>query len=150
MVIWFKRSNAELRLGITFTQRWLSFPLPNKIDRSYIMNETERSSSWVYLYNKINRWHFCLPLPPLVHFINIIHPKNILYQSALCSFSLVTFWLWNFLHKNIGTKGGSKILMNKHHVSVSSTFYVQIFHANIVSEASFFLVTCTLKNNICK
>jgi len=34
-----------------------------------------------------------------------------LYKSALRSFSLNTFWLYNFFLQNIGTKGSSKMLM---------------------------------------
>jgi hypothetical protein len=45
-----------------------------------------------------------------VNFINILR-SNFLYESASSSFSLVTFWLCNFLAQTIGAKGGHEMLM---------------------------------------
>jgi hypothetical protein len=45
-----------------------------------------------------------------VNFINILS-ANFLYKSVLRSFTLITFWLCNFLQKNIDTKAACKMLM---------------------------------------
>jgi len=75
-----------------------------------------------------------------VNFINILC-SNFLYKSALRSFSLVKFWLCNFLaqkywRKNIGAKGSSKMLVKlttgvgqiyrKHMAHLLSLFRIQL------------------------
>jgi hypothetical protein len=45
MFILFKRSDAEFELGITFTQRWLRFPCPNKIDH-FVHNNGDRKTEF--------------------------------------------------------------------------------------------------------
>jgi len=46
---------------------------------------------------------------PCVNFINILFKP--FSRSALCSFSLITFWLCDFWQKNIGAKTARKMLM---------------------------------------
>ncbi len=45
-----------------------------------------------------------------IDFINILL-EPFLYESALCSFSLVTFWLCDFLQMDISEKIERKMLM---------------------------------------
>jgi len=47
------------------------------------------------LYEKCMR-KMLMKLTPVVNFINILG-ENFLYESSLLRFSLVMFWLWNFL-----------------------------------------------------
>jgi len=52
MFIWFLRSEAKLGAWRHFTQHRLSFLAPIRSTVLNIMMETERPSSWVYLYDK--------------------------------------------------------------------------------------------------
>jgi len=59
------------------------------------------------LYRKFS-YDTILGLTPLVNFTNILRAPFV-YQSAFCSSSLTTVWLWFFWQKNIGAK--CKMLM---------------------------------------
>jgi len=70
--------------------RWLSQKFRSKMQNSIIL-------SCLYNVYKIVIWDQMFVIrKACVNFINILH-KNFLYKSALRSFSLVTFWLCNFL-----------------------------------------------------
>jgi len=66
-----------------------------------------------------------------VNFIKILW-DNFLYESALHSFSLVTFWLCNFLAQKYWCKNiGSKILVQKANVKCCWNWHLNISKNNL-------------------
>ncbi len=94
---------------------------------SYILALAKDFGSKNTLSNKKCACKTLMKMTPRVNSINILH-TNFLYESASTSFSLVTFWLRDFLAKGYWQKSSCKMLMKLIPIRPSANFISVVLH----------------------
>jgi len=73
------------------------------------------------------------------------YTSNFLLKSIMCNFYVFTIWVCNFLAKGFIAKSALKRWRNWLNVSISPTFYKQLFHSKVFLR-NFYVLTILVSN----